>query len=148
MHSYLMVAGLLTVLMALAHSIFGEQLILRPLARQIQTTPNRLLQSRLPTLRFTWHITSVLGLGMAWLFFRLCPTIPTQSEPNFAATHQFNHLHCLLWHCPDWLAGQTSLVAHLLNHCWVDMAQYHRLKSVILFAQMSCLLGERLCQKF
>mgnify|MGYP000869520352 CR=1 FL=1 len=69
MHSYLMVAGLLTVLMALAHSIFGEQLILRPLARQMQTSPNRLLQSRLPTLRFTWHITSVLGLGMAWLFF-------------------------------------------------------------------------------
>ncbi|MBM7842590.1 hypothetical protein [Herpetosiphon giganteus] len=81
MNSSLMVAGFLTVLMAVAHSVMGERLILRPLARQIQTTPNKLLQSRLPTLRFTWHITSILGLAMAWLFFDCA------QQTNLAASH-------------------------------------------------------------
>lgn len=70
MHVSLLASAILCVLMALTHSILGERLILGPLAhttdlpvvRGSQTATRR-------TLRFTWHITSIFGLGIAAVLF-------------------------------------------------------------------------------
>ncbi len=59
------------VVLALAHSIVGERLILIPLARVADLPPvgGSVRQTR-RTLRFAWHVTSVLGLGLAAILLR------------------------------------------------------------------------------
>ena len=64
MNGYLVTASMLTVLMALVHSVVGEILILIPLHKREGRSGGRGLTTR-AVLRFTWHILSVLGLGMA-----------------------------------------------------------------------------------
>ncbi|HYF66436.1 MAG TPA: hypothetical protein VD886_26645 [Herpetosiphonaceae bacterium] len=70
MNTYLIIAGVLTALMALVHSVLGERMILLPLPRR-EDGPGRggLSRGMRSTLRFTWHLTSVLGGGIAALFF-------------------------------------------------------------------------------
>ena len=64
MNGYLVTASMLTVLMALVHSVVGEILILIPLHKRERRQPGHGLTTP-AVLRFTWHILSVLGLGMA-----------------------------------------------------------------------------------
>jgi hypothetical protein len=72
MNGYLVAASGLTGLMCLAHSVLGEILILIPLHRREGRSGRSGLTTR-AVLRFTWHILSVLGLGMAgilWYYAR------------------------------------------------------------------------------
>jgi hypothetical protein len=61
MSAPLLVGGLLSVMIGLAHSVLGERLVLRPLLAQndlptLLGRPDFMGQ----TLRFTWHLTTVL----------------------------------------------------------------------------------------
>jgi hypothetical protein len=66
MNYYLLSSGVLTILLAVAHSIIGERSIIGPIQKtsglpRVQGSDR---QTKL-TLRFTWHVTSVLGIGTA-----------------------------------------------------------------------------------
>ena len=76
MNSWLMVAGILSVLIGIAHSYLGEKLVLRPLFRRGEL-PKLLGSSDFTrqTLRFTWHLTTVLlcGIGFVIIMLSLSP---------------------------------------------------------------------------
>ena len=65
MNAMLLVAGLLSVLIGIAHSVLGEKLVLGPLFRR-DDLPKLLGSTTFArqTLRFTWHLTTVLLLGI------------------------------------------------------------------------------------
>ena len=65
MNVFLMVAGLLSALIGVAHSVLGEKLVLRPLFER-GDVPKLLGSTAFAhrTLRFTWHLTTVLLLGI------------------------------------------------------------------------------------
>ena len=72
-NAYFLVAAMLTLILALAHSVLGELLLLRKLAKD-QLPP--LLGSNdftLRTLRTVWHVTTAFGLGFGviLLYFSL-----------------------------------------------------------------------------
>lgn len=61
----LLIGGLLSVLIGIAHSVLGERLVLGPLFRRGDLP--KLLGSESfarRTLRFTWHLTTVLLLAI------------------------------------------------------------------------------------
>jgi hypothetical protein len=75
----LLVAGVLAILIGAAHSILGERLVLGPLFRRGQVP--KLLGSTTfarQTLRFTWHLTTVLawGIGVVIIIYSLAPLDP------------------------------------------------------------------------
>ena len=75
----LLVAGVLAILIGAAHSILGEKLVLGPLFHRGQVP--KLLGSTTfarQTLRFTWHLTTVLawGIGIVIIIFSLAPLDP------------------------------------------------------------------------
>jgi len=65
MNVMLLVAGLLSALIGIAHSVLGEKLVLGPLFRR-EDLPKLLGSTTFTrqTLRFTWHLTTVLLLGI------------------------------------------------------------------------------------
>jgi len=65
MNVVLLVAGLLSALIGIAHSVLGEKLVLGPLFRR-DDLPKLLGSTTFArqTLRFTWHLTTVLLLGI------------------------------------------------------------------------------------
>ena len=70
LNTYLVIAGFLTILLSIAHTIIGEILILIPLQKAEGLPAVRgSVSTTKRTLRFTWHITSVLGIGIAFLLF-------------------------------------------------------------------------------
>jgi len=81
MNTYLILSGFLTALMSIVHSIVGELLILIPLqkAQGLPAVRGSVHATR-STLRFTWHITSVLGLGIAFIFFYFARLTELNSE--------------------------------------------------------------------
>ena len=84
MNYYLLVSGILTILMGVAHSVMGELLIIHPLQKN-DTLPavRGSVRHTKRTLRFTWHITSVFGFGVAAVLFRL------STIQSFQADHIF-----------------------------------------------------------
>ena len=79
MNVLLLVAGLLSALIGIAHSFLGERLVLGPLFRRGDLP--RLLGSTTfarQTLRFTWHLTTVLllGIGAVVMALSLSPLGP------------------------------------------------------------------------
>ncbi|MCW8985796.1 MAG: hypothetical protein OQK55_10665 [Thermoanaerobaculales bacterium] len=81
MNVMLLAAGLLSALIGIAHSVLGEKLVLGPLIRRGDLP--RLLGSRTfarRTLRFAWHLTTVLLLGIGAAVIALSPeTLDPQS---------------------------------------------------------------------
>jgi hypothetical protein len=80
MNVLLFVAGALTGLLGAAHSLLGERLLLGPLFKHSDLP--ELLGSRLfarRTLRFAWHLTTVLLAGIGLLVVALSFT---QVEPQ------------------------------------------------------------------
>ncbi|MBX7223020.1 MAG: hypothetical protein K1Y36_23945 [Blastocatellia bacterium] len=80
MNWYFIVAGTLTILVGVVHSLLGEQLIFRRMRQRglIPTAGGPVLKE--PHVRIlwaTWHITSVFGWGMAGMLFWLA-THPAQ----------------------------------------------------------------------
>jgi hypothetical protein len=65
MNYYFFISGILMIVMAVAHSVIGEIRILIPMKNWegITTVRGSIRNTKL-TLRFAWHITSVLG---AWI---------------------------------------------------------------------------------
>jgi hypothetical protein len=72
MSPFLTAAAALAVLLVAAHSYLGERYILVRLFRR-EDLPKLFGGTRFTkeTLRFAWHITSVMGLGFAWLLLLL-----------------------------------------------------------------------------
>lgn len=65
MNAYLLTASLLIVATAVVHSVLGELWIIGKLdPRGLPALRGSRAATR-RTLRFTWHVTSVLGLGIA-----------------------------------------------------------------------------------
>ena len=70
MNLYLFFSGLLTVILALIHSIVGEILIINPL-QKVEGLPAMFGSVGLTkqTLRLAWHITTLLAFGLAAVLF-------------------------------------------------------------------------------
>ena len=80
MNISMMIAGVLTVILGLMHSVLGEKLLLGPLFRQ--TEMPKLLGSSLfarRTLRMAWHLTTILllGIGAIIIVYSRAETSPT-----------------------------------------------------------------------
>jgi len=76
MNVMLLVAGLLSALIGIAHSVLGERLLLGPLFER-GNLPKLLGSAAFArrTLRFTWHLTTVLllGIGVMVMILSLAP---------------------------------------------------------------------------
>ena len=76
MNVMLLVAGLLSALIGIAHSVLGERLLLGPLFER-GDLPKLLGSAAFArrTLRFTWHLTTVLllGIGVMMMILSLAP---------------------------------------------------------------------------
>ena len=79
---WLLGAGLLAILIGLAHSVLGEWLLLGPLFARGELT--KLVGSRTfarRTLRFAWHVTTVLLVGIGGVVLYLAfSTVQTQTS--------------------------------------------------------------------
>ncbi len=89
----LIISAILTLIMSIVHSALGELWILRPLQQSADLPALQGSRSATRrTLRFTWHITSVLGIGISAILFYFA-TLPelTSSETTilkiFSATY-------------------------------------------------------------
>ncbi len=71
MNIYLALAGCLAILVGLAHSIVGEWLLIGRLTREGLPPLAGSQEFARRTLRFSWHLTTVLGLGFAAILLRL-----------------------------------------------------------------------------
>lgn len=81
MNIVLLVAGLLSALIGIAHSVLGEKLVLRPLFARGDVP--KLLGSTVfahRTLRFTWHLTTVLLLGIGAVVVDLSLAVPNSTS--------------------------------------------------------------------
>ena len=81
MNLMLLVAGLLSALIGIAHSVLGEKLVLGPLFERGEVT--KLLGSTVfahRTLRFTWHLTTVLLLGIGVVVVDLSLSAPNSTS--------------------------------------------------------------------
>jgi hypothetical protein len=79
MNAWLLLAGMLSALIGLAHSFLGEKLVLGPLFRR-GGLPTLLGSSDFTrqTLRFAWHLTTVLllGISLVIIVLALSPAAP------------------------------------------------------------------------
>jgi len=68
----LVIAAVLSVLIGIAHSVLGEKLLLGPLFRRGEL-PKLLGSSTFArrVLRFTWHLTTVLAVGIGVVIWHL-----------------------------------------------------------------------------
>ena len=66
-------AALLLVVLCLAHSLLGERYILMRLFRRSELLPKLLGGTAFTknTLRFVWHLVTVMGLGFALVLLQL-----------------------------------------------------------------------------
>lgn len=79
MNYYFLAAGLLTMLIGIIHSIVGEVKLISPIQHLEKLPPlqGSVLQTK-RTLRFAWHVTSVLGMGIGavLVFYATEPSLP------------------------------------------------------------------------
>lgn len=123
MNALLLLASCLTILVGLVHSYLGEKLIFSHL-RNGQVVPTRigepLRERHIRIIWATWHIVSILGIGMAGLLFWL--SLPStnienvQLIKNTIAIPMFLSAMLVLWATkgkhPGWVG--LSLVAILI----------------------------------
>jgi hypothetical protein len=65
-NNYLLASAILLIILALAHSLFGEIGMINPLVKSKGVPAFRgSVRFTKDTMRFAWHITSILGLGFA-----------------------------------------------------------------------------------
>lgn len=82
MQSYLLAAGVLMILIGIAHSVIGEILIFRQLRAGTIVpllSPPPMRERHLRILWANWHLCSVLGWGLAALLIVIArsPDLPT-----------------------------------------------------------------------
>ncbi|HEV7327055.1 MAG TPA: hypothetical protein VGN91_18495 [Bosea sp. (in: a-proteobacteria)] len=86
MQNYLIAAGVLMILIGIAHSVIGEILIFRKLRAGTIVpllAPAPLRERHLRILWANWHLTSVLGWGLAALLI----LIAVAPDPSAQALH-------------------------------------------------------------
>ena len=86
MQSYLLAAGVLMILIGIAHSVIGEILIFRQLRAGTIVPllpPPPLRERHLRILWANWHLTSALGWGLAALLI----LIAVAPDPSSYALH-------------------------------------------------------------
>lgn len=86
MQNYLIAAGMLMILIGIAHSVIGEILIFRQLRAGTIVpllAPGPLRERHLRILWANWHLTSVLGWGLAALLI----LIAVAPDPSSHALH-------------------------------------------------------------
>ncbi|RYE83873.1 MAG: hypothetical protein EOP19_12890 [Hyphomicrobiales bacterium] len=84
MQSYVLAAGVLMILIGIAHSVIGEILIFRQLRSGTIVpllAPAPLRERHLRILWANWHLCSVLGWGLAALLiqFAMAPNLSAQA---------------------------------------------------------------------
>ena len=110
MNAYFAAAGGLAFILALVHTVLGELLILRRLSKEglPPLAPFSLIEARYMgltgsteltrrTLRLTWHLTSVLGVGFAAILLWL--SLPSSAGNDLVfvqATMALSSLACSL----------------------------------------------------
>jgi hypothetical protein len=98
MPGYLLAAAIVMLLTGLAHSVLGELLILRHMG-SFQGMPALLGSVELArrTLRFTWHLPTVLATAMALMLIRAAGLAqPGQGERFVVQTIAGSMLACAL----------------------------------------------------
>ena len=85
MQNYLLAAGLLMILIGVAHSVIGEILIFRQLRGGTIVpllAPQPLRERHLRILWASWHLGSVLGFGFAGMLIVLAmsPDLPSHAS--------------------------------------------------------------------
>lgn len=81
MNVFLLIAGLLSAIIGVAHSVLGEKLLLRPLF-ECGEVP-KLLGSTLfahRTLRFAWHLTTVLLVAIGTVVMGIAVSPPDTGQ--------------------------------------------------------------------
>lgn len=84
MNYYLLIAGILMMVMGIAHSSLGEVKIIGPI-QSLDVLPkvHGSVRGTKQTLRFAWHITSVLGWGTAIILFYFCQLTSFNNDQVF-----------------------------------------------------------------
>src|SRR5437868_8348014 len=103
MNFYLALAGCLAIVVALAHSILGELLLISRLTREGLPPLAGSTEFARRTLRFSWHLPTALGLGFGAILLRL--SWPSSSGTDVAFVETATALSCLA----------TSLVALVIS---------------------------------
>lgn len=87
MNLFLVTAAALTALLAIAHSILGEKLLLGPLFRRGHL-PKLLGSAQFAkhTIRFAWHLTTLVMWGLAGILWLLATGSPAGIGPVAAWT--------------------------------------------------------------
>ena len=117
MNTYLLIASVLTIALALAHSVLGELKILRHLKDEnlpaLQGIP-LLFKIKSPakrTLRFVWHLASVFGFGFAAVLFYFS---------NLSALTQTDAVVIKIISATMFAAGSVTLIITHASHMgWV-----------------------------
>jgi hypothetical protein len=65
MNSLFIIAAVVLFLLGIAHSVFGEKLLLLPMAREESVHLFKEKPYMISVMRFAWHITSIAWWGMA-----------------------------------------------------------------------------------
>jgi hypothetical protein len=78
----LQIAALLAFILGLAHSVLGERYILTRLFRRAEHLPRIFggTEFTTRTLRFAWHLTTVLFWTFAWLLWQAAANTVTQDS--------------------------------------------------------------------
>jgi hypothetical protein len=92
MHSLFIIVAVVLFLLGIAHSVFGEKLLLLPMAREKSVNLFKEKPYMISVMRFAWHITSIAWWGMALIimYFAMienCPPFCVHAlAGTFAAT--------------------------------------------------------------
>lgn len=109
-HPLLIMAGCLTTMLGIVHSLVGERRVLKALAAKRGAAGEPLLSSwYLGVLRGTWHTLSLFGFGLAFVLFTL--GVPVL-ERAFGVTGAIA-LSCAI------VGAYWAYVTHLWHPAWI-----------------------------
>ncbi|MBX2873887.1 MAG: hypothetical protein KTR30_17360 [Saprospiraceae bacterium] len=128
MNYYLFSAGILTILLGLAHSILGETLIFKYKRQKGQIIPTKqskaLPEGHLRIIWATWHVASILAWGIGATLIYLA-SLPAQEAPwstFFITASSYSILAvgtCVLWATkgkhPGWIVAAIIVLLLFLR---------------------------------
>jgi hypothetical protein len=69
MNTLFLIVAIVLFMLGIAHSVFGEKLLLIPIAKEKSVILFKQKPYMIGVMRFAWHITSVAWCGMALVIF-------------------------------------------------------------------------------
>ncbi|MDO7836276.1 hypothetical protein Q4610_14600 [Sphingobium sp. HBC34] len=99
MNTVLLLAAVLTFLLAAVHSILGERLIFRHLVSENRWTEGAiglLSARRWAALRSSWHLVSILGGGLGLVLLVLATVLPINESKVVGATFLISALYWIV----------------------------------------------------